>query len=140
MPDMMKQAPTGVKIISIIDYIGGGLGILFGILLMFGSSVLETLIPGWVSANDGGIFTQMFIIFGIIVIIFGVVAILLGRGLWKGKRWARIWNSVFAIFGILGAISNIVSGNFGSIVSLAINGWIAWYLFFNKSAKAFFSA
>ncbi|MBX4196622.1 hypothetical protein KW805_03465 [Candidatus Pacearchaeota archaeon] len=134
---MVRDPPLGVKILTILSYIGSGLAILFGLLLAVGGSAfssLATQIPESARALVGAGLA----VFGIILILFGALGIWIARKFWNGKNWARILYIIFAILGALGALVNLFQGHFGSIVKLAIDGFIAWYLLYNKEIKAYF--
>ncbi|MBX4211837.1 hypothetical protein KW787_00065 [Candidatus Pacearchaeota archaeon] len=135
---MKHNIPTGVKVISILDYIGGAFGIIFGLIFILGGGAIAnwaTSIPG---ASRGLVGAGLAVI-GVVLIIFGVLGILLGRGVWKGRSWARIIQIILAVLGALGALGKLFTGHFGGIVSLALNVWIGWYLVYNKEGKRYFS-
>tara|TARA_Y100000310_G_scaffold22931_1_gene21890 strand:- start:5 stop:526 length:522 start_codon:yes stop_codon:yes gene_type:complete len=152
-PQMQQRtAPLGVKILSIISWIGAILMVLFGaIFLSLGffikdmfQQILEELPPE--AAADAGILTFVagFIwIFGGILLILGIFYILIARGLWKGKNWTRIFIiislSIFIIFTIWKTIQgNYVLPIYMVVIDLIIAGAIMAYLIFSKKVKAFF--
>ncbi len=126
-----KEAPVGVKIISILYYIGAGLSVIGAILLFVGGSLFAGLLPGVL----GGLLAVM----GILFIGFAVLGFFIGRGLWRVQNWARIVAIIFAILGVLGAIYSIISGQFTAIVSLVIHGVIGGYLLFSEEVKQVFA-
>lgn len=130
-----KSAPVGVKIISILYYIGAAVGLIFGLSLMFGGGALSTLLGGL-----GILFGSLFIILGIILIGFAVLSFFIGRGLWKAQKWARIVAIIFGILGFLGGVFSLVGGSIGAgIVNILIEGFIIGYLLFSLEVKQFFS-
>src|SRR3989344_4428979 len=117
---MDKQIPTGVKIISVLYYIGAVLTFIFGLILLFSADALSEFIPGLGTLGIVG---------GIVLMGFGVLSFFIGRGLWKGSNWARIVAIILAVLGIISAIYAMTSGAIGSnIINLLINLLIGWYL------------
>lgn len=133
-----KKVPVGVKVISVLYYIGAVFGVLFGILFMAGAGLMGTLatqIPGLGLLGSG-----LFVVGGLVMIGIGVLGFFVGRGLWKAHAWARIVAIVFAALGILMAIISMVQGNiasnlFGLVLNLAIGG----YLLLSSDVKAAFA-
>jgi hypothetical protein len=133
-----KQIPTGVKIISILYYIGAVLGVIIGLLFIVAAGMMASFadqIP-----LIGSLGTGLFIVGGIILIGLGVLGFFIGKGLWKLKSWARITAIVFACLGVLSALTSMFQGDFsGNIFGLVFNGVIGWYLLLNKEAKQAFA-
>ena len=130
----MSNVPTGVKIISVLHYICAVILLLLGILSIIASAYVGSLL-GAFTAGLGFLGTGLFIILGIIMIGFAVLSFFIGRGLWKAQPWARIVAIILTILGVLSAILNITKGEWGSIVSLVINGLIGGYLLFSQKVK-----
>ena len=129
-----KQIPTGVKVISILYYISSGLGIIFGLIFLFGAGLIASLIP-ILGFLGGGIF----VIIAIIVMGMSVLSFFIGRGLWKAQKWARIIAIVFSGISAVLSIITFVQGSFANgIINLAISGIIGGYLLFNKKVKQIF--
>ena len=134
-----RSPPLGVKIISILGYIGGGIGVVMSLAtFLFGGGMMSTY-----SMVTGAMMTGMFGLFwlmALIGIVLSVFEIVVAYYLWHGKNWARIVVIVFTSLGVVGALFSLIAGSiFSGIVSLAINGLIVWYLGFNEEAKSFFS-
>src|SRR3989344_4783571 len=129
-----KEVPTGVKIISVLYYIGAVLLFLFGLTFFAGAGFIGSIaeqIP-----LIGVLGAGLFIVAGIILIGLGILGFFIGRGLWKARSWARIVAIIFAILGILGAITSMVQGNIASnLVTFVLNLLIGGYLLFSKSVK-----
>ena len=133
------EAPTGVKVISILYFIGSAICLIVGLLMIVGASFVSGLLKSM--PMMGAIGSAIFAVVGVVALVIGALGAFIAMSLWKGKNWARIVAIVFAILGILGALSNLVNGAFViGIIYLAIEGFIAYYLISNKEAKAFFSA
>ena len=130
----VKVVPTGVKIISVLYYIGAVFEVIFGILLFVGSGALKAQIP--LLAFLG----PFLIVGGIILLGLAVLSFFVGRGLWKGKKWARIVAIIFAVLGVLLAVLGMVQGQVaGNVVSLVISAAIGGYLWFSSGVKAAFA-
>ena len=128
-----KSAPVGVKIISILYYIGAVASILLILLVAFWKEFLSQI-----PSIDllGPSFLVVIIIAGLLM---AVLDFFVARGLWKGQNWARIVAIVFSALGLIGAIVSLVQGSIGSgIISLVIDGVIGGYLLFAKEVKRFF--
>lgn len=141
MADTISQTatvPTGVKILAVFYYIGAVFSVLLAILLLIGASFIDTIaqsIP--VLALIGG---SLFIVVGIVYLVFGILGLFIGRGLWKGKNWARIFVIIVSIFWFVAAIMMIFNSSLwvSGIVNLLISGLIGCYLLFSKSVKEAF--
>ena len=158
-----KEMPTGVKVISVLYYIGAAFSFIFGLLFIVGGAFIRAtvsflfgllfigggVILGGTLAALGALGSGLFIVLGIALLGFGVLDIFIGRGLWKGQNWTRIAAIVFAIFGVLGGINSLISGltNFQIIgafsifvafVQLAVSLLIGGYLAFAHEVKEAF--
>jgi hypothetical protein len=130
----MGKVATGVKVLAVLYYIGAVLLALAGIASLFGAGALVKTIP--LLAMFGGLIT----VAAIAMILLAVLYFFVGRGLWKGQKWAMIVAIIFAAIGVISGILGIIGGDIGgSIIGLIINGVIIWYLGFNKAGKASFA-
>ena len=129
-----QPVPTGVKIISVLYYIGAAFELIFGILLFVGSGALKTKVPFLA-------FLGPFLIIGAVILIgIAVLSFFVGRGLWKAQKWSRIVAIVFAVLGVLLAVVGMVQGQIASnVVSLVISAAVGGYLLFNGDVKSAFS-
>ena len=129
-----KEAPVGVKIISVLYYIGA-------VILVLGG-LLSLIIPGlfrdlpFMSALAG----PVFVAFGIFAMIFGVLVYFLAKGLWELKPWARIAAIVLSVLGILDGLGGIGIGVYAAgIGEIIVDIVIAVYLTFSKDVKKAFA-
>jgi len=130
-----QPMPVGVKIISVLYYIGAALELLLAIALFIGAGTIASKIP-----LIGALGSGLFIIIGVVFIGLAVLSFFVGRGLWKGQKWARIVAIIFAVIGVLFALLGMVQGQFVSnIFSLVISAVIGGYLMFSKDVKAAFA-
>lgn len=131
----MSEVPTGVKIISVLYYIGAVLLLLLGVLCIVASATIGAYLSG-VTAGLSFLGAAVFIILGIIMIGLAVLSFFVGRGLWKGQSWARITAIILTILGILEIIYNMINGEVASnIIGLIIELVIGGYLLFSQSVK-----
>jgi len=129
--NQMKHVPGGVKIISVLYYIGAFLGVISGILFIFASGLIGSAL---------GILASLGYFAGIIFIGLGVFGFFVARGLWKGKNWSRIVAIIFASLGTLTAALSMIQGEIVSnIFGLVINFAIGGYLLFSSKVKEAFS-
>jgi len=137
---MSKNVPTGVKVISILYYIGAVASVLFGILFIFGGGFFSSLTASIPTLAFLG--SAVFIVIGIFLLLLGILNFFIGRGLWKGRNWARILVIIFSILGILMALMSLIfSGAVANFIfSVIINGLIGGYLLFSPKVKNAFSS
>lgn len=126
-----KNVPTGVKVISVLYYIGAALSVIAAIIMFAGGSVLATLLPA--------ILTGLVAVMGIFMLGMAVLDFFIARGLWRAQKWARIIVIIFAGLAIIGAIVNLVAGQLSAIINLVIAGLIGGYLLFSKKVKQAFA-
>jgi uncharacterized membrane protein (DUF2068 family) len=140
---MAKQnslsVPTGVKVISVLYYIGAALSVILAILAFVASAFIGTLleaagIPGMAALGAG-----VAIFVGVLMLAIAVLGFFVGRGLWNARNWARIVAIILAVIGFILAVISLVQGQFGNIVSLVVNGVIGGYLWFSSSVKSAFA-
>ena len=124
--------PKGVRIISVLYFLGSLLALGFGVLALFGASFFTQIL-------GTGFFGKFFTIGGIIFITLGILGISTGIGLWKYKNWAR-WIAIFlSLMGIIMSVISILKGNVSSnIFSVVVGSVIGSYLFLSPKVKAAF--
>ena len=129
----MGEVPTGVKVISVLYYIGAAFELLLAIALFVGADAIKRQVPLLA-------FLGAFIIIGAIILLgLAVLSFFVGRGLWKAQKWSRIVAIIFAVIGVLFAILGMVQGQVaGNVVSLVISGAVGGYLLFSSGVKAAF--
>ncbi len=149
------QIPTGVKAISILFYIEAVMfGIIMGLISFFTFLIIRkplvTNIPELPDIPALDTFSQVIIILtGIFFIGLGILYFFIGRGLWKGHKWARITAIIFTSLGILlGVISVVTSSVQGivntgyfiiDIIEMIVKLVVVGYLIFSSKVKAVFS-
>jgi hypothetical protein len=92
-----------IRIIGILDYVFGGLGIflgvIFGVLFTFGASTFTQMQRG--GGGLAALFASIGIVGALIIIAISVFEIFVGINLQQYKSWARTAQTVLAILGIL---------------------------------------
>jgi hypothetical protein len=131
-----KGAPVGVKIISVLYYIGAALGLISGLFFIFGGAAFGSLIEQ--NPVIGVLGSSLFIVIGIVSLGFAVLDFFIAKGLWRGKNWARIVVIILAILGVLGSLSSLINSPLSGIVGILVSGAVGGYLLFSKEVKAFF--
>ncbi len=154
-----KIVPTGVKVLSILNYVYGGFMFLFGIIFLLigiyvlqnpgelekGLSVEDLAVIGSVSAIG-----PLFVIFAILFILMAVLNLVIGFGLWKAKNWARLILLFLSFVSVFFSAINLIIMVFypetltflvlfTSLLTVGINVVIIMYLR-KKEIREFFSA
>jgi len=133
-----EYVPAGVKVISVLYYIGAVFAVIFGLLFLFGAGMISSFISQIPLLVAPG--TSVFIVTGIIMIAIGVLSFFVGRDLWKARKWARIVAIIFAALGVLIGVISMIQGNITSnIVGLVINLVIGGYLLISSNVKQAFA-
>jgi hypothetical protein len=132
--------PFGVTIIAILVIISGIVMIIVGA----GAVAIAPFFPSlaqtegmMIDAISGALLSVTAIISGIILLALGIAALFIAYGLIKARGWAWTAAVVLSIIVIIMSVVSIVTGNIGSIISLAINGVILYYLY-RPHVKAYF--
>lgn len=132
IPINQVSTPKGVKIISVLYFLGSILALGFGALAIFGASFFTQVL-------GTGFFGKFFAVGGIIFIALGILGISVGIGLWRYKNWARLLAILLSVIGIVLALLAILKGNVSSnIFSLLVSAVIGGYLFLNPKVKTAF--
>ena len=141
-----KKVPTGVKIISIYHYVESAILILFAISFYFKLEALTGLSGASIFSLEFifslGLLDSELINIAKAIFLFIVISVFLffvGRGLWKGKKWARNAAIVMSVLGIFLGLKSLINGNFLILITLVINGVIGAYLIFSNEVKSAFS-
>jgi len=145
--------PAGIAILSIFLLVIGALAFFGGLVLVVFSGIVAAT-PGLTEEITRSL-SQLpsaplgmhrmvaaelaLVFFGLLIITMGIVMAVIGWGLWIGGNWARWIAIIFFGLSSLSSLSNLVQGQFGAVISLAINGLIVYYLF-TPNVKKFFRA
>ena len=147
-PTRKKEIPLGVKIISILGFIGAILLAIIGIFMIIGgifilASHVVIPFPSEVPANVINLINTFLgpglIVIGLIFLVFAAIGYFISMGLLRLKNWARIVVIVLSILGAVSSLSSILFGGFGQIVPFVIQAVIAIYLIFSEKVKKAFN-
>lgn len=124
----MKR-PLGVTIIAILSTISGIFGIIggMGIMALFGTVNRMSMGLGMGKVATYPLFSGT--MWGLILVILGIISLIGAYGAWNLRKWA--WPLLVGLF-VFGIIQNLVfisSTGSSSILGIAINGAILYYLF-----------
>lgn len=131
------QKPFFVKLIAVLYYIFAFFNSLAGFLLaMLGVVLILTA-----TAALGTYGPALVIGFGFLAVALGFFQFFVGRGLWRGKQWARIAAVVIAILSVAVGLWRLFLGENVLIWSLValFSLFIAAYLLFSPGVRMFFS-
>ena len=126
---MTLQRPTGVTILAVLQFIGGGLSLLFGISSLFfgGLMVVSDAAATAGTEIDMG---PILLVAAVIAIVSGLIGLLAGYGLFTLKDWGWTLAMVFSVINIISNVLGLIQGGNvpGSIVSIVLSGLIIYYL------------
>jgi len=141
------ERPVGVTVIAVLDFIGAGFLVLAALAMMLlGGVMAARMANGMPLGMLGGAGLAVVAVF---CLGFAVLGVVIGVGLLKLQNWARVVTIVLtglgALFAVLGLLGGVMSPGmmFGGglivrqIVTLAIDGWILWYMFQPHVKQAF---
>jgi len=132
------SVPTGVKVVSVLYYIGAVFGIIFGLTSLVGAGMIDSIVNQIPLLGILG--AGLFVIAGIILIGFGIFSFFIGRGLWKARPWARFVVIIIAALGILASVISMIQGEIASnIFNLVIQLAIVGYFLFSSNVKQAFA-
>lgn len=124
-----RRRPLGVTIVAILMIVNG-------IILMAGGA-FGVSTAGILGAEVGGLLVGGIMAISSVVIALGIASLVIAWGLITGKGWAWVVTVILSIISIIMSIISIVAGNFGSIISLIINGVILYYMY-RPDVKSYF--
>jgi hypothetical protein len=141
------ERPTGVTVLSVLNFIGAAFYVLGALGIFMGGAFLANMTRS--SPQGGAGMTAMIAglgaVLGVICLIGAGLCLLVGIGLWKLANWARILQIVllalgvcFGLFGLFGSLMNFHAGQLiWQLIFLAIYIWIIVYLFKPHVKQAF---
>jgi hypothetical protein len=122
--------PTGITILAVLAAIGGVFGIFGGLTIMLGGAAIG------VAAGSAG-FAGLAALFGALTVIIAIGYLAFAWGAWGLRPWAWTLGVGLAALSIVLGLFQLIGGNWGSIVSIAIAAAIAYYLFRPEIQAAF---
>ena len=97
-----KDVSAGVRVISILYFIGAFLSFSAGILLILVLSLFEEGLPTFFDFEMGIVIVVLFVL--------AIFEFVVGLGLWRGRFWAILVAMIFAVLGIMLASYLIIIG------------------------------
>jgi hypothetical protein len=139
------QRPTGVTVIAVLDFIGGALCAILGLLAFAGGSMLSSIFSQAGAGAGSGIMAGIGAIIGVVFLAIAALVIIAGVGLLKLKGWGRIIQIILAVLGVIGGIKNFATGGLSvggtslviEIAQFAYIVWVLWYMFTPGVKQAF---
>lgn len=129
-PTSTAQRPTGITVLAILAAIAGVFGIFGGILLVTGSAALGVATG---SASLGTLGSMV----GFVWLISSIAYLVFAWGAWGLQPWAWTLGIVLAAVSIVLGVFQLINGQPGAIVSIAISAGITYYLFRPEVKAAF---
>ena len=138
------ERPTGVTILSVLNFIGAGLYLLVALSAFTGGSVFMAAAADMRGQFGWGIFTLI----GVVCLIFAGLCMAMGIGFWKLLNWSRVLQIVllfvflgFQILSIVGAMMHFHPTRvILRVIIMSIEVWILSYLFKAHVKRAFGAA
>lgn len=121
--------PTGITIIGVLAIIGGVLGICVGAGGLAGGALLAGSSAA-LGSSQAVQASGALVFYSVVLLILSVLDIVVGVGFLQVKPWAWTLGIALEVAGIILAVIGIVTTGsyFGNIISIAIAGYIIYYL------------
>ena len=123
--------PTGVTIIAILYWLGTFFSACLGVLALAGAGIVAALLK----RNNVEFLAGIGVILARVLFFSSLVFALLGWAIWSLKNWARIVTIVIcglrvfsAAMVLLWGLAHVNPFVLVSLVGIALNGLIVWYL------------
>ena len=126
------RRPIGIAILAVLSFVVGAFYLIAAIGFLASA-------PWTASASLQTGFTPRY---GWLFLLIGIVDLSAGYGLWKLRRWGWSLMVVLVLINLGIAVGTIFAGVplAGPIISLAVNGFVLWYLFRPGVKAAFLAA
>ncbi len=138
------QRPAGITVIVVLDFIGGAFCALIALLAFAGGSMIASFLSQAGAGMGSGIAGGVVMFAGVVLLAVAALVIITAVGLLKLKGWARIIQLVLTALGLLNSVRGFASGFHmqGSamavtIVVIAYDVWVLWYMFTPGVKQAF---
>jgi uncharacterized membrane protein (DUF2068 family) len=116
---LVGRRPRGIAILAVLQILAS-VALLVGGLVI---SVAAGLPPSTDVQGEAAAFAL-----GTVLILLGILSLIVAWGLWTLQPWARKVALVFAGISLATDVASIVTGNYGSAVTLLIDLSLIWYL------------
>lgn len=134
------ERPTGVTIIAVLYWVGTFFFVCMSLLSLLGAGILAELLR----KNGLEMLAGIGVALAVVLFFFSLLSALLGWGMWSLMNWARVVTIILCGLRFLSAATFLLWGlaHFNpfvvfSLLGLAINGIILWYLFQPHVKQAF---
>jgi len=134
---LVRDRPTGIAILAVLDGLGGVLALLSGVLIaVFGGYIVRTITNGYLPSSLEflpGLISIMAVLF----VPIGVLGIVEAYGLWNGKKWGWWITTILMGLGLVFGLIAVLLGSIGSIFGVIVDAVIVYYML-QKPTKAYF--
>lgn len=125
------KRPWQATAIAVLNIIGTVLAFLFGLMFIFMQGFISSMLSSGTDVSGAevglaGMIGSFALVGGIVMIGIGVLLIFMTRGLFRGQKWSPIVSIIFAILGVLGALSSFDSS---TVLPLVIDAFILYCAF-----------
>jgi hypothetical protein len=121
------QRPIGIVVLAVLYWLAAFCLVMVGFALAVGLTIFSGMRTGMPTFLPG-----IGMIGGIVALGFGAASAFIGYGLFELQEWARVTSIVLAAIGFLGALFGffhpIGVARFSSLVRMALDAFIIWYL------------
>lgn len=145
----MQQRPTGVTVISILQFIGGAFCLLGALAMFLGGGAMAAALAGSTrsegGALGGGMLALVMGVGGFFFIVMAALWLATAIGMWKLKGWGRwmtiIFTGIAACFGMIGILVSLLHFSLMMLVLRAVfvglYALIIWYMFTPEVQRSF---
>ena len=130
--------PLGVTLIAIYQFLRGGLGVLFALLVWLASGLASKLAS---LATEGNVVERLFAgagrFFEVALLVYALIHIVLGFGLLSQQNWARLLTIVFAAISLLTLLPRLIHPSPMALLVGVINIACIVYLLMPGAKRAF---
>jgi hypothetical protein len=113
---------THVKVLAVLYIVLSGIGLLFGLLMLFAAGTIAGLVGMSASPEDAAIAVPILGLAGtalaVVVLLFSAPGLITGWGLLKLRSWARILGIVLAVISLINFPIGTAVGIYGLWVLL----------------------
>lgn len=144
------ERPAGVTVLAILQFIGAGMCVIFGLLMLVGGPFVAAMIGSRMNGAEGssavaGMGAVIGVVGGVFCLIMAALYGVVGWGMWGLKNWARMVTIVLAAIGgllqALGMMGSLVHFHIFAVlwhmIWIGVNAVIIWYLLQPQVKAAF---
>ncbi|HEY6608369.1 MAG TPA: hypothetical protein VI277_04150 [Candidatus Limnocylindria bacterium] len=124
------QRPTGVTILAVLAAIGGVFSVLGGLALLMSGGFIGV-------ATGSGALGGLAALIGAGLLVSGALSLVFAWGAWGLQPWAWTLGVIIQAISIVLGVFQLINGNSGALLSVAIAALITYYLFRPEIRAAF---